>query len=137
MLDGTPPIRMALVTLSATFSASGTPITYTPPTSIATGSMAVEVVAFAEADQPADDVSPIIITAFDSNFQAGNCDLEAQGVEDAVAYEFAAVITLDGQGNVTGGEQTVNANGSCSRTRSSQATISWAATDGEQLRSMT
>ncbi len=99
-------------TLSATFSASGTPITYTPPTSIATGSMAVEVVAFAEADQPANDVSPIIITAFDSNFQAGNYVLEAQGVEDAVAYEFAAVITLDGQGNVTGGEQTVNANGS-------------------------
>jgi hypothetical protein len=98
-------------TLSATFSASGAPITYTAPTSIATGSMAVEVVAFAEADQPANSVSPIVITTFDSNFAAGNYVLEAQGVEGGLPYEFAAVITLDGQGSVTGGEQTVNANG--------------------------
>jgi hypothetical protein len=98
-------------TLSVPSSASGATITYTAPTSLATGSMAVEVVAFAEADQPANSVTPIIITTFDSNFQAGNYVLEAQGVEDTVPYEFAAVITLDGRGNVTGGEQTVNANG--------------------------
>jgi len=99
-------------TLSALSSASGGSITYTAPATISANSMAVEVVAFAQADQPANSVSPIIITTFDSNVPAGNYVLEAQGVEDAVNYQFAAVITLDGQGNVTGGEQTVNANGS-------------------------
>ena len=103
---------MGCGTLSAPSSASGATITYTAPASIATGSMVAEVVAYAEAEETANNVSPINITTFDSNFPAGNYVLEAQGVEDAVPYEFAAVITLDGQGNVTGGEQTVNANGS-------------------------
>lgn len=98
-------------TLSTLSSPSGASITYTAPASIPTGSMVAEVVAYAEADQTTNSVSPIDITAFDSNFQTGNYVLQVQGVEGGLPYEFAAVVTLDGQGNVKGGEQTVNANG--------------------------
>ena len=99
-------------TLSALSSASGASITYTAPASFPTGSMVAEVVAYAEADDTTNSVSPIDITTFDSNFQAGNYVLQVQGAEGGLPYEFVAVLTLDGQGNVTGGEQTVNANGS-------------------------
>jgi hypothetical protein len=97
--------------LSALFSDSGASITYTAPASISTGSMVAEVVAYAEAQQIANSVSPINITTFDSSFSAGNYVLQAQGAEGGLPYEFAAVVTLDGQGNLKGGEQTVNANG--------------------------
>jgi hypothetical protein len=98
-------------TLSTLFSASGSAITYTAPPSIPTGSMVAEVVAYAEAEQTANTVSPVNITSFDSSFAAGNYVLQVQGVEAGIPYEFAAVITMDGEGNVKGGEQTVNANG--------------------------
>lgn len=99
-------------TLSSTYSASGATIAYTAPASLSTQTMVAEVVAYAEAEETANNVSPINITTFDSNFQAGNYVLEVQGNEGGLPYEFAGVITLDGQGDITGGEQTVNANGS-------------------------
>ena len=97
--------------LNALFTDSGAANTYTAPASIPTGSMVAEVVAYAEAQQTANSVSPINVTTFDSSFSAGNYVLEAQGAEGGLPYEFAAVVTLDGQGNLKGGEQTVNANG--------------------------
>lgn len=98
-------------TLSAAHTASGTATTYTAPSTISTGSTVVEIVAFATASQLTNVVAPISITTFDSSFPAGNYVLQAQGVQGSTPYQFAGVITLDGQGNVTAGEQTVNSNG--------------------------
>ena len=97
--------------LSALFSDSGATITYTAPASLPTASMVAEVVAYAVAEQTTNSVSPINITTFDSSLAAGNYVVQAQGNIGGLPYEFAAVITLDGQGNIKGGEQTVNANG--------------------------
>ncbi|MGB6385131.1 MAG: hypothetical protein WBE45_11055 [Terriglobales bacterium] len=98
-------------TLSSPSSASGAAITYTAPATLSSSSMVTEIVAFAEAQETANNVSPITITTFDSSFPAGNYVLQAQGVQGTTPYQFAGVITLDGQGNVTAGEQTVNSNG--------------------------
>lgn len=73
--------------------------------------MVTEIVAYAEAQETANTITPITITTFDSGLRPGNYVLQAQGIENSVPYQFAGVITLDGQGNLMGGEQTVNANG--------------------------
>jgi hypothetical protein len=98
-------------TLSSPVSASGAAITYTAPAAISSNSMVVEIVAYAEALETANEVSPITISTFDSGLKAGNYVLQAQGIENFSPYQLAGVITLDGQGNVTAGEQTVNSNG--------------------------
>lgn len=98
-------------TLSSPSSASATAITYTAPASLSTNSMVAEIVAYAEAQETANSVTPITITTFDSGLHPGNYVLQAQGIENSSPYQFAGVITLDGQGNVMGGEQTVNSNG--------------------------
>jgi hypothetical protein len=84
---------------------------YTAPASISTNSTVVEIVAYASADDRQNVVAPITIGSFDSSLAAGNYVLQAQGVENSTPYQFAGVITLDGLGNVTGGEQTVNSSG--------------------------
>ena len=85
-------------------------VTYTAPASIPTNSLVVQVVALATANQASNVVAPITVGSFDSSLPAGNYVLQAQGFE-GIPYQFAAVVTLDGAGNVTGGEQAVNANG--------------------------
>jgi len=70
--------------------------------------MSVEIVAFATADQYQNVVAPIAIYTFDSSIK-GTYVLQAQGVDSSFnPYQFAGVIVLDGNGNITSGEQTVN-----------------------------
>ncbi len=93
----------------ASHTASGDPITYTAPSSISTNSTVVEIVALATADQTKNVIAPITISTFNSSFQAGTYILQAQGVDSSLSpYQFAAAIVLDGNGNITGGEQTAN-----------------------------
>jgi hypothetical protein len=47
------------------------------------------------------------VTAFGNNL-SGTYVLAAQGVENGAPYQYAGVIVLDGQGNITSGEQTTN-----------------------------
>ncbi|MFZ0686304.1 MAG: hypothetical protein WAM89_12245 [Terriglobales bacterium] len=96
--------------VTSTHTASGSPITYTAPPQIVTGSLVVEIVALATANQAKNVVAPVTVTTFDSELPAGNYVLAVQGVENTLPYQFAAVVTLDGNGNVTKGEQTVNSN---------------------------
>jgi hypothetical protein len=98
-------------TLSLSNTASGGSTTYTAPSSISGNTLNVQIVAEAIADPTKNLVAPITITTFDSGLQAGNYVLQAQGSENGSPYQFAGVITLDGQGNITGGEQTANPNG--------------------------
>jgi hypothetical protein len=99
-------------TLSSPSSPSGAAITYMAPATLSSSSMVTEIVAYAQAQVTANNVSPITITTFDSSLKAGNYVLQVQGVQNgSTPYQFAGVITLDGQGNITAGEQTVNSNG--------------------------
>jgi hypothetical protein len=81
--------------------------TYTPPATMTGNTEIVNVVGFAIADPTKNVLASITVTAFGSNL-TGAYVLDVQGVEDFVSYQFAGVILLDGNGNITGGEQTVN-----------------------------
>lgn len=89
-------------------TASGCPITYNAPASLNSNSMVVEIVALSTANNTDNAVAPITVTTF-NNTLAGTYVLQASGVDSSFnPYEFAGVVVLDGQGDVTGGEQTVN-----------------------------
>ena len=97
--------------LSAPHTASGSPVTYTPPIGISGNSQTVDIVAFPTVAQlqNVNVVAPINVIAFGNNLQ-GSYVLQAQGVDanGGPNYQFAGVIVLDGNGNVTSGEQTIN-----------------------------
>jgi len=94
--------------LSVPHTASGIATTYTAPSTISTSTMSVEIVAFATADHYQNVVAPIAIYTFDNSIK-GTYVLQAQGVDSSFnPYQFAGVIALDGNGNITSGEQTVN-----------------------------
>jgi hypothetical protein len=92
---------------------SGQANTYTPPTSFATGDqLAVNIVAFATAGHSKNIAASINVTGFLGNLN-GTYVFQAQGSngdslnKGAVGpYRIAGVVTLDGNGGVTGGEQT-------------------------------
>jgi len=93
----------------ASHTASGAPITYTAPFSLSANSTVVEIVALATADHTQNVVAPVTITTFNSSFPAGTYILQAQGVDSSLSpYQFAAALVLDGNGNITSGEQTAN-----------------------------
>lgn len=94
--------------LSSLHTGSGDATTYTPPASLAGNSQSVTIVAFATADHTQNAAASVTITGFDSGLR-GNYVLRAQGVDATLnPYQFAGVIVLDGNGNITGGEQTEN-----------------------------
>lgn len=93
--------------LSAPHTSSGQPVTYTPPSTIAGNSQVVNIGAFATADHSQNVLTSINVTAFGSNLM-GTYVLEVQGYEGGSPYQSVATIVLDGNGNVTSGEQTVN-----------------------------
>jgi hypothetical protein len=94
--------------LSALHTASGTPTTYTAPTSIAANNMTVEIVAYATADRNTNAVAPVTIGTFNNQF-SGTFVLQAQGADSSLnPYQFAGVIVLDGKGGISSGEQTFN-----------------------------
>jgi hypothetical protein len=96
-------------TLSAPHTASGTAVTYTPPAGLSGNSQPVSIVAYATANHATNALAAITVSAFGNNLQ-GPYVLQAQGVDNggATDYQFAGVIVLDGNGNITSGEQTVN-----------------------------
>jgi hypothetical protein len=99
-------------TLSSPHTASGSPVTYTAPATLTTNSTVVEIVALSTYSISQNVVAPVTIGTFNGSLQAGNYVLQLQGVDGfSVPYQFAGVITVDGQGGVTGGEQTLNSNG--------------------------
>jgi hypothetical protein len=94
-------------TLTPLHTASGKPATYTPPATITGNSQSVTIEAFASADHGSNVVTSLTITGFDANLK-GNYVFATRGFDENGAYQLAGVITLDGNGNVTGGEQTHN-----------------------------
>jgi hypothetical protein len=96
-------------TLSSLHTNSGTPTTYTPPSALPGNILPINIVAFATADHTKNALATISVTAFGSTL-SGTYVLQAQGVDSSfnLPYQFAGVITLDGSGGITSGEQTVN-----------------------------
>jgi hypothetical protein len=101
---------------AVTSSADNATLAYQPPSSfpVVGNNLYLEIVAIAVADTTKNQLAPVQITAFGSSLQPGNYVLQAQGVENSavnsLSYQFAGVITLDGKGGITGGEQTINFN---------------------------
>ncbi len=85
--------------------------TYQPPLTLYGNTQTANIMAFATADHTKNAYAPVAVTAFDAgNIMAGNYVLQAQGVDNggSTNYQFVGVIVLDGNGNITGGEQTIN-----------------------------
>lgn len=96
-------------TLSALSTPSGSPVTYTAPSTISGNTMGVEVVAFATAAQISNVVAPLTVSAFNSSLSAGTYVLQVQGVDSFLnPYQLVGAVVLDGTGNITNGEQTSN-----------------------------
>lgn len=92
--------------LSSLHTDSGNAVTYTPPAALSGNQQTVNVAAFATADHTKNVLAPITITAFGNNLK-GTYVLQTSGVDaSALPYQFAGVITLDGNGVITAGEQT-------------------------------
>jgi hypothetical protein len=96
-------------TLSPLHTDSGQAATYTPPPIIPGNSQTVTIEAFATADHNKNLVTPVTVTGFGSGLK-GSYVLQAQGVDvnGGPNYQFAGVITLDGNGGIMAAEQTVN-----------------------------
>lgn len=104
--------------LSVEHSASGQPITFTPPAAFAGNSDSVNIVAYATADHSANVLAPITVTAFGSVLQ-GTYVFQVKGGDSTFSsdypYQLTGEIYLDGNGNITtptgrnsAGQQTVN-----------------------------
>jgi hypothetical protein len=69
----------------------------------------VNILAFATADHTKNVATKLTVTAFASFLQSGTYVIETSGSDVSGApYQRAGAIVVDGNGGVTGGEQTVN-----------------------------
>lgn len=94
-------------TLKPLHTASGSVTTYTPPGSITGNSMSLTIEAFATADHSSNAVTALTVTAFGSSLK-GNYVFATRGEDANGIFQLAGVVALDGNGNVTSGEQTHN-----------------------------
>jgi len=92
-------------TLTPLHTASGSAATYTPPATISGNTQNVTIEAFATADHSKNVTTPIVITGFASILK-GTYVFQTKGNDQNGPFELAGVILMDGNGNVTSGEQT-------------------------------
>lgn len=87
---------------------SGQAATYTPPAALSGNSQSINVIAFATADHTKNVTAPLAISGFGSALK-GTYIVETTGNDSGgFPYQRVGAIVLDGNGNITGGEQTVN-----------------------------
>ena len=92
--------------LTPLHTASGSPTTFTPSTSGSGNSQSVTIEAFATADHTKNVLTSVGIVGFASNLK-GSYVFATQGVDaNGGPFQLAGVVTLDGTGAITGGEQT-------------------------------
>ena len=93
--------------LSAQHSPSGQAVTYTPPPAMPGNTQSVNITAFASVDHTKNAVAPIAITAF-ANILNGTYVFQTTGLDvNSLSSQLAGVLTLDGNGKVVSGEQTI------------------------------
>lgn len=101
------PANAACGTLSMQHSASGSAVTYTPPPTISGNSQTFTIEAFAAADNTKNVVANVAVTGFASTLK-GAYVFSMKGIDGNGPYQLAGVVVLDGNGAITGGEQTHN-----------------------------
>jgi hypothetical protein len=85
---------------------SGAPTIYTAPPSVSGAGQSFTVEAFAAADHTKNVAATLSVIGFAGSIK-GNYVFETQGVDtNGGPFQLAGVVALDGNGNVTGGEQT-------------------------------
>ena len=94
-------------TLSSEHTASGSGVTYTPPPTISGNSQTFTIEAFAAADNTKNTVANLAVTGFASTLK-GTYVFSSKGINGNGPYQLAGVVVLDGNGGITGGEQTHN-----------------------------
>jgi len=101
-------VGVACGSLASPHTASGQPQVYTPPSALSSNTLSVTIAAFATADQTKNSVTALNISAFGTVLK-GTYVVATRGSDiSGNPYQRAGVIVLDGNGGVTGGEQTVN-----------------------------
>jgi len=100
--------------LSSQHSASGEPITFSPPTAFTGNADQVTIVAYAAASHQSNTLAPIAITAFGSVLQ-GTYVFQVKGTDASFGpadypYQLTGQVYLDGNGNVGGSQGGRNAN---------------------------
>ncbi len=93
--------------ISSQHSKSGDPITYTPPSTISGDQQSFSIEAFATADNTKNVVAKLAVTGFASALK-GTYVFSTKGIDGNGPYQLAGVVTLDGNGGASGGEQTHN-----------------------------
>ncbi|MGO9538994.1 MAG: hypothetical protein ACLPN2_00195 [Terriglobales bacterium] len=89
-------------------SASGTAVTYIPPTSLSTATLTVNVTVFATADHTKNVNTAVTVTSF-TGVLSGTYVLQVQGADSTPSpYQSTGIFVLDGKGNITSGQQTLN-----------------------------
>ncbi|HTS35619.1 MAG TPA: hypothetical protein VMH04_08110 [Candidatus Solibacter sp.] len=105
------PLQAPCGTLSipTMHSASGTAVTYAPPSTFTGGSLTVNVTVFATADHTQNVITPVTVTSY-STVLTGTYVFQTQGTDGSSGYPYqdAGVLTFAGNGNITGGEEIVN-----------------------------
>jgi len=88
-------------------SASGTAVTYIPPSDFAAGSLSVNVTAFATADHTQNVSTAVTVSSYAAAL-SGTYVFQVQGNDSSSNYQIIGILVLDGNGNVTAGQETVN-----------------------------
>lgn len=94
-------------TLSSQHTGSGAGVTYTPPGAISGNSQTFTIEAFATADNTKNVVANLAVTGF-ANVLKGTYVFSTKGIDGNGSFQLAGVVSLDGNGGITGGEQTLN-----------------------------
>jgi hypothetical protein len=92
-------------TLNPLHTASGKAASYSPPATISGNTQNFTIEAFATADHTKNVVTSITVTGFAGTLK-GTYVFASQGTDANGSYQLAGVITLDGNGAITSGEQT-------------------------------
>jgi hypothetical protein len=91
--------------LSPLHTDSGKATTYTAPQSLPINSQTFTIEAFATVDHSKNLVTSITVSAFASSLK-GTYVFQANGVDAGGLFKMAGVIVMDGNGNITSGEET-------------------------------
>ncbi len=87
-------------------SASGTAVTYLPPSDFLAGSLSVNVTVFATANHTQNVKTAVTVSSYVSAL-SGTYVFQLQG-NNGGNYQITGVLVLDGKGNITAGQETVN-----------------------------
>jgi hypothetical protein len=100
------PLACGTLSIPILHSASGTTVSYIPPTNLQTGSLVVSVTVFATADHTKNVTTPVTVSTY-AKVLTGNYVLQVMG-SDGNPYQATGVFAFDGKGNITSGQETIN-----------------------------